>query len=68
MTNQEFTSASGLKKVIVRKGTDGYGDTIFRVRFIEVVPCGTHNQERLIEMKSYSTEKRALNWAKKQVA
>ena len=61
-------ATTGTKKATVKKGQDGYGDTIFRASLTQEFNNGIEIQERLIEMKSFTTEKKAINWAKKQLA
>jgi hypothetical protein len=58
----------GTKKVTVRKGQDGYGDVIFRASLTQDFFDGIEEQERFIDVKSFNSEKRAINWAKKQLA
>lgn len=61
-------ATTGTKKVTVKKGQDGYGDVIFRASLTQDFNNGVEIEERFIEMKSFATEKRAISWAKKQLA
>lgn len=57
-------NTSGSKKVGIRFNPN---HNKFVARFIQISNCGTHNQEDLIEMKMYKSEKSATKWAKKQL-
>jgi len=61
-------ATTGTKEVTVKKGQDGYGDVIYRASLTQYFNNGVEIEERFIEMKSFTTEKRAINWAKKQLA
>jgi hypothetical protein len=63
-----LNAVTGTKKVTVKKGQDGYGDTVYRATLTQNFHDGIQTQERVIEMKSFKTEKKAINWAKKQLA
>ena len=58
----------GNKKVTISKGQNGYGDIVYRATLLQDYYNGSETIERFIEMKTYSTEKKANNWAKKQLS
>ena len=63
-----LTAATGTKKATIRQGQDGYGDIIFRATLSQEYNNGTEMVERFIESKTFTTEKKANAWAKKQLA
>lgn len=63
-----LNATTGTKKVTVKKGQDGYGDEIYRATLSQNFNDGLQIQERVIEIKSFATEKKAINWGKKQLA
>ena len=60
-----FKNTTGSKKVEISFNPN---HEKFVARFIQISNCGTHNEEDLIEMKMYKSEKTAEKWAKKQLS
>ena len=58
---------TSLKKVTLKKGQDGYGNVIFSASLTQDFHNGIEIEERFIDLKFFKTEKRAVNWAKKQL-
>lgn len=62
-----MTIIKGSKKVTIKEGKDGFGDTHYRATLVQVFNNGLEMEERFIDMKVFSTENRAKTWAEKQL-
>lgn len=62
-----FTSQSGGKKVTITKGQDGYGDKIFNCALVQISSSGIGLEEDCVDIKQFTSEKMAINWANKQL-
>lgn len=61
------TLNNGNKTGIVKESTDGYGDKIFYASVIQTYSNGLEVVERFIASKNFQSEKRAINWVKKEL-
>lgn len=52
----------GTKVIKLKETKDGYGDIIFRVSVAQKYNTGIDVEERFIESKTFTTEKRARKW------
>ena len=53
-------------KATIKKSNNGYGETVYNVILTQNYNNGLEIVERFISMKSFSTEKRAESFIKKQ--
>jgi hypothetical protein len=66
MTN--LKAKTGSKEVTIKKGQNGYGDVVYNASLTQSFNNGIETETRLIEMKSFLTENKAVNWAEKQLS
>ena len=62
-----LNSASGKKAVNIKKANNGYGGFKFVCSYVQVYQ-DDQRHEQLIEQKDFTTENRAMKWAKAQLA
>ena len=62
------TFNNGNKTATVKESINGYGEQTFYASVVQSYSNGFEMAERFIGSKHFKTEKRAINWAKKELA
>ena len=60
------TKTIEIMKAQIKKSNNGYGETIYNVILTQTYNNGFETVERFVKLKSFSTEKRAESFIKKQ--
>lgn len=61
------TLVNGNKTATVKESTNGYGERTFYASIVQTYSNGFEMVERFIGSKHFQSEKRAVNWIKKEL-